>query len=110
MSQNARDTDSHIGRRLKLRDLQILASVAQHGSMAKAAAQLSTTQPTVSQPPPPAGARLNALALSLHRAHRSRQRCRHPDVQAAEFGRLAVLRRWRHGKKLSVPGQFDNVS
>ena len=49
MSQNAKDTDSHIGRRLKLRDLQILASVAQHGSMAKAAAQLSTTQPTVSQ-------------------------------------------------------------
>jgi DNA-binding transcriptional LysR family regulator len=49
MSQNAKDTDSHIGRRLKLRDLQILASVAQHGSMAKAAAQLATTQPTVSQ-------------------------------------------------------------
>ena len=49
MAQNAKDTDSHIGRRLKLRDLQILASVAQHGSMAKAAAQLSTTQPTVSQ-------------------------------------------------------------
>lgn len=49
MSPNAKDTDSHIGRRLKLRDLQILASVAQHGSMAKAAAQLSTTQPTVSQ-------------------------------------------------------------
>ena len=49
MFQNAKDTDSHIGRRLKLRDLQILASVAQHGSMAKAAAHLSTTQPTVSQ-------------------------------------------------------------
>jgi DNA-binding transcriptional LysR family regulator len=49
MSQNVKDTDSHIGRRLKLRDLQILASVPQHGSMAKAAAQLSTTQPTVSQ-------------------------------------------------------------
>ena len=29
MSQNAKDTDSHIGRRLKLRDLQILASVAE---------------------------------------------------------------------------------
>jgi DNA-binding transcriptional LysR family regulator len=49
MPQNAKDTDSHIGRRLKLRDLQILASVAQHGSMAKAAAHLATTQPTVSQ-------------------------------------------------------------
>ena len=109
MPQNAKDTDSHIGRRLKLRDLQILASVAQHGSMAKAAAQLSTTQPTVSRPPPQAGARLNARALTLHRARRSRQRCGHPDVQAAEFGRLAVLRSRRHGKKLSVPWQFDNV-
>jgi DNA-binding transcriptional LysR family regulator len=49
MPQNAKDTDSHIGRRLKLRDLQILASVAQHGSMAKAATHLATTQPTVSQ-------------------------------------------------------------
>ena len=49
MSQNAKDTASHIGRRLKLRDLQILASVAQHGSMAKAATHLATTQPTVSQ-------------------------------------------------------------
>jgi DNA-binding MarR family transcriptional regulator len=49
MSQNAKDTDNHIGRCLKLRDLQILASVAQHGSMAKAAAHLATTQPTVSQ-------------------------------------------------------------
>lgn len=49
MSQNAKDTDSHIGRRIKLRDLQILASVAEHGSMAKAATHLSTTQPTVSQ-------------------------------------------------------------
>ena len=49
MPQNAKDTDSHIGRRLRLRDLQSLASVAQHGSMAKAAAHLATTQPTVSQ-------------------------------------------------------------
>ena len=49
MPQNAKDADSHIGRRLKLRDLQILARVAQFGSMAKAAAHLSTTQPTVSQ-------------------------------------------------------------
>ena len=49
MSQNAKDTGSHIGRRLKLRDLQILVSVAQHGSMAKAATHLATTQPTVSQ-------------------------------------------------------------
>ena len=49
MRRNNADTDSHIGRRFKLRDLQILSSVAQFGSMAKAAAHLSTTQPTVSQ-------------------------------------------------------------
>jgi DNA-binding transcriptional LysR family regulator len=49
MRRNNADTDSHIGRRIKLRDLQILSSVAQFGSMAKAATHLSTTQPTVSQ-------------------------------------------------------------
>jgi DNA-binding transcriptional LysR family regulator len=43
------DADSQIGRRIKLRDLQIMFSVAQLGSMAKAASRLSITQPTVSQ-------------------------------------------------------------
>lgn len=43
------DAEGHIGRRVKLRDLQILQSVAKLGSMAKAAAHLSITQPTVSQ-------------------------------------------------------------
>ena len=49
MPCNTIDSDNHIGRRIKLRDLQIMLSVAQFGSMAKAAAHLSTTQPTVSQ-------------------------------------------------------------
>ena len=49
MPRNTIDSDNHIGRRIKLRDLQIMLSVAQFGSMAKAAAHLSTTQPTVSQ-------------------------------------------------------------
>lgn len=49
MSRIAKDTDNHIGRRLKLRDLQILACVAEYRSMAKAATHLATTQPTVSQ-------------------------------------------------------------
>ena len=49
MPRNTIDSDNHIGRRIKLRDLQIMLSVAQLGSMAKAAAHLSTTQPTVSQ-------------------------------------------------------------
>ena len=38
-----------IGRRLKLRDLHILLAVAQHGSMAKAAAELAISQPAVSE-------------------------------------------------------------
>ena len=38
-----------IGRRLKLRDLHILLAVAQHGSMAKAAAVLAISQPAVSK-------------------------------------------------------------
>ena len=49
MSLRRNDLDNHLGQRLKLRELQILFSVAQFGSMAKAAAHLSTTQPAVSQ-------------------------------------------------------------
>ena len=43
------DWDQHIGRRLKLRDLHVFFTVAQSGSMAKAAARLRVTQPAVSQ-------------------------------------------------------------
>jgi DNA-binding transcriptional LysR family regulator len=49
MGRRTTDAENHIGRRIKLRDMQILLSVAKLGSMAKAAAALSTTQPTVSQ-------------------------------------------------------------
>jgi DNA-binding transcriptional LysR family regulator len=38
-----------IGRRLKLRDLHLLMTVVQHGSMAKAAAELGVSQPAVSK-------------------------------------------------------------
>jgi len=41
--------ESRIGRRLKLRDLHILFSVVQCGSMAKGAAQLGMSQPAVSE-------------------------------------------------------------
>src|SRR5215212_7900163 len=47
MARRRKDSDNH--ERLKLRELQILFSVAQFGSMARAAAHLSTTQPAVSQ-------------------------------------------------------------
>jgi DNA-binding transcriptional LysR family regulator len=49
MPRRRKDPSNHLGQRLKLRELQILFSVAQFGSMAKAAAHLSTTQPAVSQ-------------------------------------------------------------
>ena len=41
--------ESRIGRRLKLRDLHILSTVVQWGSMAKAASHLAMSQPAVSE-------------------------------------------------------------
>ena len=41
--------DARIGRRLKLRDLHIFLTVAQQGTMGKAATQLSVSQPVVSK-------------------------------------------------------------
>lgn len=49
MSLQVADWDARIGRRLKLRDLHVLATVLRFGSMAKAAAQLGLTQPAISQ-------------------------------------------------------------
>lgn len=43
------DWGSQIGRRLKLRDLHVFSTVVQQGSMAKAAAQLGVSHPTVSE-------------------------------------------------------------
>jgi DNA-binding transcriptional LysR family regulator len=43
------DWDSHIGRRLSLRDLHVFFVVAQEGSLAKAASRLRVSQPAVSQ-------------------------------------------------------------
>jgi DNA-binding transcriptional LysR family regulator len=41
--------DDRIGRHLKLRDLHIFMTVAQQGSMGKAAKQLAVSQPVVSK-------------------------------------------------------------
>ena len=41
--------NERIGRRVKLHDLNVLMVVVQAGSMRKAAAQLNTTQPSVSR-------------------------------------------------------------
>jgi DNA-binding transcriptional LysR family regulator len=43
------DWDSQIGRRVRLRDLYVLSTVVQSGSMAKAALQLGISQPSVSE-------------------------------------------------------------
>jgi len=43
------DWDRQIGRRLRLRDLHVFSTVAQRGSMAKAAVQLGVSTPTVSE-------------------------------------------------------------
>jgi DNA-binding transcriptional LysR family regulator len=43
------DWESQIGRRLRFRDLHVLSIVVRLGSMAKAAAQLGVTQPSVSE-------------------------------------------------------------
>jgi DNA-binding transcriptional LysR family regulator len=43
------DWESRIGRRLRLRDLHVFSTVVQCGSMARAAAQLGVSQPTVSE-------------------------------------------------------------
>jgi len=43
------DLDSHVGRRLKLRDLQVFFTVVQTGSLAKAAAHFRVSQPAISQ-------------------------------------------------------------
>jgi DNA-binding transcriptional LysR family regulator len=48
MARTTKQWEDRIGRRLRLRDLYILSTVAEQGSMAKAAAYLSVSQPAVS--------------------------------------------------------------
>jgi DNA-binding transcriptional LysR family regulator len=49
MDNTLQHWESRIGRRLKLRDLHILSTVVQWGSMAKAASHLAMSQPAVSE-------------------------------------------------------------
>jgi DNA-binding transcriptional LysR family regulator len=49
MSSASPSWQSRLGRRLKLRDLHILATVVKWGSMAKAAGKLAMSQPAVSE-------------------------------------------------------------
>lgn len=49
MAKPSADPEARLGRRLKLRDLHILSTVVQWGSMAKGAAHLGMSQPAVSE-------------------------------------------------------------
>jgi molybdenum-dependent DNA-binding transcriptional regulator ModE len=49
MAKREAGWDSRIGRRIKLRDLHILSTVVECGSMAKGARQLGMSQPAVSE-------------------------------------------------------------
>ena len=49
MAQTDREGENRIGRRLRLRDLQVLSAVVQWGSMAKASIHLAMSQPAVSE-------------------------------------------------------------
>jgi DNA-binding transcriptional LysR family regulator len=49
MSRANREPEDSIGRRVRLRDLQFLSTVVQWGSMAKAAAHLGISQPSISE-------------------------------------------------------------
>src|SRR5215218_9218428 len=49
MDNTIQQWEGRIGRRLKLRDLHILAAVVEWGSMAKAASHLAMSQPAISE-------------------------------------------------------------
>jgi DNA-binding transcriptional LysR family regulator len=76
------DWESQIGRRLKLRDLHVFVTVAQCGSMAKAAQQLGVSQPAISE-----------IIADLEHALRVRLLDRRPQgVEPTMYGN-AVLKR-----------------
>jgi DNA-binding transcriptional LysR family regulator len=78
------DSDSQIGRRLTLRDLHLFLTVVQQGSMAKAAAQLGISQPSVSE-----------VIADLERALDARLFDRRPrGVEPTLYGK-ALLKRTR---------------
>jgi DNA-binding transcriptional LysR family regulator len=76
------DWESQIGRRLKLRDLHVFFTAVQLGSMAKAARQLSVSQPAVSE-----------IIADLENALGVRLLDRHPQgIEPTEFGEALMKR------------------
>ncbi len=49
MTRTIQQWESRIGRRIKLRDLHVLSTVVERGSMAKAASKLGVSQPAISE-------------------------------------------------------------
>jgi DNA-binding transcriptional LysR family regulator len=81
------NSDLRIGRRVRLRDLHILLTVVEHGSMARAATYLNVTQPAISD----AVATLES-AIGVRLLDRSRKGVE-PTAYGAvllKFGRLAI--------------------
>ena len=78
------DWDSHIGRRVRLRDLHVFFTVVQWGSLAKAAAHLRVSQPAVSQ-----------LIADLEHALGAKLFDRSPQGVAPTIYGLALLTRGR---------------
>jgi DNA-binding transcriptional LysR family regulator len=76
------DWESQIGRRLKLRDLHVFFTAVQLGSMAKAARQLSVSQPAVSE-----------IIADLENALGVRLLDRHPQgIEPTKFGEALMKR------------------
>ncbi len=87
MEKKLSNWDARIGRRVRMRDLHVLLSVVQHGSMARAAAQLNVSQPAISD----AIATLEH-ALGVRLLDRSRKGVE-PTVYGAtllKYGRMAI--------------------
>src|SRR5260370_2884410 len=79
--------DARIGRRVRLRDLHVLLTVVEHGSMAKAAVQLNVSQPAISD----AIATLEA-ALGVRLLDRSRRGVEPTSYGAVllKYGQMAI--------------------
>jgi DNA-binding transcriptional LysR family regulator len=87
------DWARQVGRRFKLRDLHVFFTVAQRGSMAKAALELGVSQPAVSE-----------VIADLERAVGARLLDRHPQgIEPTIYGRallkrsIAVFDELKHG-------------
>ena len=97
------DWQRWLGRRLRLQDLHVFLAAVQHGSMAKAAAQLGVTQPAVSK-----------VIADLEHSLGARLFDRSPQgVQPTAYGRALIKRStaaFHELKQHSIPRElFENA-